>query len=61
MLSHLLPLNTKLCVDKGSLLEDPTLYRILVGKLNFLTNTRPNLAYTIKSLSQLMQKPRDVH
>ena len=54
------PLNTKLSADEGNLLKDCTLYKSLVGKLNFLY-TRPYLAYSVKRLSQYMQKPRTSH
>lgn len=56
-----LPLNTKLSVEEGTLLADPTIYRSIVGKLNFLTNTRPDLSYSVQTLSQFMQKPRTSH
>ena len=56
-----LPIHLKLSALEGDLLEDPTPYRSIVGKLNFLTNTRPNLSYAIKTLSQFMQKPRSSH
>lgn len=42
-------------------MENPTLYKSLVGMLNFLTNTRHDLAYTVQSLSQFMQTPKSSH
>ncbi|XP_074324146.1 uncharacterized protein LOC141661063 [Apium graveolens] len=56
-----LPLNLKLTGSDRNLLAVPELYRSLVGKLNFLTNTHPDLAYTVQSLSQFMQQPRTSH
>ena len=56
-----LPVNLKLSTHKGTLFTNPTPYRSLVGKLNFLTHTRPDLSYTIQTLSQFMQSPRDSH
>ncbi|XP_021726146.1 uncharacterized protein LOC110693297 [Chenopodium quinoa] len=56
-----LPQHQKLATDDGVLLSDVTLYRSLVGKLNFLTNTRPDLSYSVQTLSQFMQNPRTTH
>lgn len=46
----------KLGTDSSPLLDDPTTYRRLVGKLNYLTHTRPDLSFAV-----LMQSPRLAH
>lgn len=56
-----LQLNFKMTSTTSPFLHDPTIYHSLVGKLNFLTNTRPDLSYSVQSLSQQMQHPRECH
>lgn len=53
--------NSKLCKDVGSLLQYVTQYRRLIRKLQYLTITRPDIAFTVNSLSQYMEQPHDVH
>eukprot|EP00253_Pinus_taeda_P014745 PITA_14745 len=40
---------------------DATLYYQLVGKLLYLTHTRPNLSFVVGLVAQFMQTPRESH
>jgi hypothetical protein len=53
--------NVKLCVDQGELLHNPDQYRRLVGKLNYLTITRPDISFAVSLVSQFMSAPRHPH
>ena len=50
-----LPIHLMLHSNYSPPFSNPTLYRSLIGKLNFLTNTRPNLSFFVQALSQFMQ------
>jgi len=47
--------------DLSLLLSDLASYRRLVGRLLYLTITRPDLSYAVQALSQFMSNPRAMH
>jgi len=53
--------NHKLPLATGKLLDNPSLYRCLVGRLLYLIITRPELCYAVHTLSQFMQAPKEEH
>lgn len=53
--------NHTLLSDDGPMCEIPGRFRRLVGRLVYLTITRPELCYAIHILSQVMHQPRQAH
>ena len=43
------------------LLSDVNSYQNLIGKLLYVTITRPDISYSVQTLSQFMQKPKKSH
>ncbi|XP_056158385.1 secreted RxLR effector protein 161-like [Syzygium oleosum] len=57
------PMNPGVRLDneQGELLHDPEKYHRLVGKLNYLTITRPDISFAVSVVSQFMSSPRTNH
>ncbi|KAJ1685788.1 hypothetical protein LUZ63_017178 [Rhynchospora breviuscula] len=53
--------NHNLSIASGKPMEDPERYRRLIGRLIYLTITRPDLCYSVHILAQFMHAPLDVH
>ncbi|GKD14289.1 uncharacterized mitochondrial protein-like protein [Tanacetum coccineum] len=68
-LAHLLdakPATTSLSTSayfssQGTLFHDPILYRSLVGALQYLTISRPDLSYAVNQVSQFLHAPMQDH
>jgi len=53
--------NINLTSIEGKEFEDATKYRQLVGSLNYLTTTRPDISFVVGILSRFMQKHYEGH
>lgn len=51
----------KLTADGGDPSEDPFLYRSIVGGLQYVTLTRPNISYAVNKVCQFMHRPQSHH
>ncbi|XP_073221459.1 uncharacterized protein [Cicer arietinum] len=51
----------KLHLTSCHLLSDPLVFRQLIGKLLYLTHTRPDISFDVCRLSQLLSAPTDLH
>jgi hypothetical protein len=56
-----LEVNVKFRRNDGDLLPNQTLYRQLVGNLNYLTITRPDIFFAVQQVSQFIQSSRHLH
>lgn len=54
-------IHLRLKADSGDLLRDPHPYQRLLGKLIYLTITRPDIAFSVHILTQFMQNPTTSH
>jgi hypothetical protein len=52
---------SKMSQFDGDLLDDPTLFRHVVGALQYATLTRPDLAYAVNQLCQHLHRPTTVY
>ena len=53
--------STRLLPHDGVSLFDPIEYRSMVGALQYLTFTRPDLAFSVHQLCQFISKPTSTH
>ncbi|KAL9840179.1 putative RNA-directed DNA polymerase [Arabidopsis thaliana] len=51
----------KLSLHSGTILDDAKEYRMIIGSLQYLSFTRPDIAFVVNRLSQFMHKPTDEH
>lgn len=46
---------------EGELMQDPEVYKRLIGRLLYLNLTRPDISYIVQQLSQFLSAPRAPH
>jgi hypothetical protein len=54
-------MSTPLKLNDGSAPADSKLFRSIIGALQYITLTRPDLSFAINKLSQFMHQPTQVH
>ncbi|XP_062099727.1 uncharacterized mitochondrial protein AtMg00810-like [Humulus lupulus] len=50
-----------LSIHDGDLLNESSLYRSILGGLQYLTHTRPDINFVVNKLSQFIKAPTTVH
>ncbi|VVA32541.1 PREDICTED: retrotransposon, partial [Prunus dulcis] len=53
--------HTQVLQTDGEPLADSTMFRSLIGALQYLTFTRPDVAYAVNHVCQYMNNPTEVH
>lgn len=53
--------NQKISETTRTPLSNPAEYRRLIGRLLYLTHTRPDICYAVSNLSQFLSAPTNVH
>jgi len=56
-----LPSDTRVSCLDGDPLPDPSTYRSMVGGLQYLTLSRPDISFAVNQVCQFMQNPRSSH
>jgi hypothetical protein len=58
-----IPLSTSvsLKLNDGSAVVNPTEYRKVIGALQYLSLTRPDISFAVNKLSQFMHCPSTIH
>ncbi|KAI5343744.1 hypothetical protein L3X38_011620 [Prunus dulcis] len=56
-----LPSDTRLSCLDGDPLSDPSTYRSMVGGLQYLTLSRPDISFAVNQVCQFMHNPRSSH
>ncbi|CAL9000527.1 unnamed protein product [Prunus brigantina] len=56
-----LPSDTRLSCMDGDPLSDPSTYRSMVGGLQYLTLSRPDISFAVNQVCQFMHNPRSSH
>jgi hypothetical protein len=54
-------LKAKLAADSGPPVQDPSQFRSIAGALQYLTFTRPDIAYVVQQICLHMHDPRESH